>query len=223
MRYTVRVSGYVKRLRMILDASERRLFSSLDSPVKIQNFLDTLPINFETRGETYMSPRTMLRAQRAHCFEGAAFAAAVLAYHNQRPLLLDLKTAKPDTDHVVALFKVNGLWGAISKTNHPVLRYRDPVFRNVRELALSYFNEYFLSESGAKTLREYSIPFNLSRYGTKWITRNDDLIEIVNDLNDAPHTKIAPNRTIKALRKADRIERSASDMSEWSARGVRLW
>ncbi len=108
--------------------------------------------------------------KKAYCFEGAVLAAAALAYHGRPPLLLDLQTTNDDQDHVLALFKEDGLWGAISKTNNPVLRWRDPVYRSVRELAMSYFHEYFLYKSGEKTLRAYSKAFDLSRFDPKeWV------------------------------------------------------
>ena len=118
--YTVPM--YKERIRAALSPSERKIFAKLTTAKKIQDFLDKLPINFELRGETYMSPRRLLRGRTAHCFEGALLAAAAFAYHGQRPLLLDLQTLPSDEDHVVALFKENGLWGAISKTNHAILR-----------------------------------------------------------------------------------------------------
>src|SRR3989338_9515056 len=122
---------YQQELREILSPIERRIFVRLNSPRKIQDYLDTLSINFETAGETYMSPRRVIREKTAHCFEGALFACAAFAYHGHKPLLLDLVTIDRDEDHVVAIFKSpptgGGLWGAISKTNHPILRYGDPV------------------------------------------------------------------------------------------------
>src|ERR1700690_3868497 len=114
---------------------EMQVFERLNTPQKIQQFLDKLPINFEENGETYLSPREMLRHKTAHCSEAAIFAAVALWYHGQKPLILDLKTWK-DQDHVVTLFKQNGYWGAISKTNHAALRYRDPIYKTVRELVL---------------------------------------------------------------------------------------
>src|SRR3990167_915161 len=112
---------YAERVRSLLTSAERRLFQKLNTPQKIQDYLDALPVNFERKGETYMSPRRVVRATTAHCFEGALFAAAVLAYHGQKPLLLDFRTIPSDEDHVVALFKQYSYWGAISKTNHAIL------------------------------------------------------------------------------------------------------
>ena len=146
---------------------EFEIFKKLDTPVKIQDFLDAIRINFEVKRETCRSPLMVLRHKEAHCMEGAMLAAACFWYNGQRPLLLDLKTMvrprspqEKDDDHVVALFKENGRWGAVSKTNHAGLRYRDPVYKTVRELALSYFHEYFL-DNGVKTMRSYSAPFSL--------------------------------------------------------------
>src|SRR3989338_6696338 len=117
--------SYRKELKAMLSPIEHKVLAKLNSPRKIQDYLDTLPINFETAGETYMSPRRVMRNKTAHCCEGAFLATAAFSYHGQKPLLLDLVTIERDEDHVVALFRENGLWGAISKTNHPILRYRE--------------------------------------------------------------------------------------------------
>ena len=143
---------YVTRLKQLLTPPESDLFQKLSTPQKIQDYLDTLSINFESSGETYMSPRRVLRAKTAHCFEGALLAATALSYHGQRPLLLDFRTIPADEDHVVALFQQNGYWGAISKTNHAILRYREPVYKSVRVLAMSFFHEYLMRD-GRKSLR----------------------------------------------------------------------
>src|SRR3990167_6661781 len=114
---------YSDRFRYLLTCPERILLKKLSTPQKIQNYLDTLPINFERTGETCMSPRATIRAKTAHCIEGAFLAAAALAYHGHTPLLMDFQTLPDDEDHVITLFKQNGRWGAISKTNHAILRY----------------------------------------------------------------------------------------------------
>ena len=202
--------------KKILTKDESRLFTRLNSPSKIQDFLNTLPFNHEKRGETYMSPRRMIAAGTAHCFEGALFAAAALMYHGQKPLLMDLRVARSDQDHVVALFKREKYWGAISKTNHSVLRYRDPVFLSVRELALSYFHEYFLEENGKKTLRAYSDPFDLSKFPLEsWLTNDDELVDIVNALDDSRHHDLVTKDMAKTLRNADMIERLVLQHVEW--------
>lgn len=187
----------------------------LNRPGKVQDYLNRLPFNHELRGETYMGPARMLRAGTAHCFEGALFAAACLQAHGQKPLLMDLQTTSDDQDHVVALFKQGKCWGAISKTNHNILRYREPVYETIRELALSYFHEYFL-EDGTKTLRAYSEPFDLSRWHEDWVNADHDLIDLVNALDDSPHYKILPKGT--ELRKADKVEIAGMSNEEWPRR-----
>lgn len=212
--------NYRDKLKAVLSPAERRMFARLNSPKKIQDYLDTLSINFEVKKGTYMSPRRVIREQTAHCFEGALFACAALAYHGKKPLLLDLQTIDRDEDHVVALFKSppagGGLWGAISKTNHPILRYRDPVYKTVRELAISYFHEYILDD-GTKSLRRYSKPFDLSRYSpTKWVTEENDLHWLVDALNESQHFKIAPPKAMRKLRKASSLEVKAINIVEWN-------
>ncbi len=191
------------------------IFKTLDTPSKVQHFLNTLPINFEPEGETCRSPLRVLNNGTAHCFEGAALAAAVFWYHGRIPFLLDLETTQKDESHVVAPFREGRYWGAVSKTNHGVLRFRDPVYRNVRELALSYFNEYFL-DSGEKTLRKYSKePLNLVEFEDEWLVADYPLWGIHDELVCAPHIKIAPARILKHLRPADRIEIKAGMLTEW--------
>jgi len=200
----------------LLTPAEQAVFKKLDSPGKIQDFLDSLPINFELHGETYMSPRRVLRTKTAHCFEGALVAAAALAYHGKKPLLLDLRTSADDEDHVVTLYRENGYWGAISKTNHPVLRYRDAVYKTPRELVMSYFHEYFMSKNGKKTLREYSNPFDLSQFKlSSWLITEADLHWLVEDLDNAPHFNVATKIALRKLRPASALEIKATDEREW--------
>ncbi len=211
---------YQDKIKAILSPAERRIFSKLITPQKIQDYLDTLPINFETRGETYMSPRRMIKAKTAHCFEGALFAAAALAYHGHKPLLMDLRTAAKYEDHVVALFRVHGLWGAISKTNHAVLRYRDPIYRSPRELAVSYFHEYVESDN-TKSLRAYSAPYELSRFAPKkWVIAEKDLDWLPDAPRKSPHLPIAPQKNLRRLRAVSKTELKAFgyDVVEWKKR-----
>lgn len=192
------------------------VFRRLTTPEKIQDFLDGLNINFEPDGDTSRSPLMTLRRGEAHCMEGALLAAAALWYCGEPPLLMDLKVqkGKGDHDHVVAAFRRGGLWGAISKTNHAVLRWRDPVYRTPRELAMSYFHEYFLND-GTKTLRSHSRPFSLLRFGAGWLTAEDDLWDINNALDESPHAPIAPRGAMARLRKAHLLEREAGKLMEW--------
>jgi hypothetical protein len=202
-----------------LTATELSTLKKLSSPKKIQDFLDTLPINHEKSGETYMSVRRVLREKKAHCFEGALLAALALYVHGELPLLLDLSTTSKDIDHVVAIYKKNGYWGAISKTNHYCLRFRDPIYKTIRELAVSYFHEYFLNKTGEKTLRSYSKIFDLRKYvnkkGMDWVSSEEDVTALVDALEDSPHLPIFPKENLKFLRKADKTERKAGLIVEW--------
>ncbi len=200
-----------------LAGEEVKIFKKLNSPRKLQDFIKAIPINFEKKGETLMSPRRVLKENKAHCLEGAFLAAAVLWFHGEKPLLMDLKTTDYDFDHVVALFRKGNGWGAISKTNHAVLRYREPVYASPRELAMSYFHEYFL-DNGAKTLRSYSVPFNLSRLNLEnWVTAEEDLWEIADHLDESPHRQILDKKMIASLRRADPIEIKAGKLTEWGS------
>ncbi len=206
---------YERPLKAALTPSEKKVFSWLNSPQKIQDFLDTLPINFELHGETYMSPRRVLRQKTAHCFEGALIAAAVLAYHGKPALLMDLRAVPTEEDHVVTLFKKNGHWGAISKTNHAVLRYRDAVYESPRELAMSYFHEYS-APNDKKSLRAYSKPFDLSRFAPeRWVTAEEELFWLVDKLDDFRHFPIAPKKNLRLVRNISQIESAVMEATEW--------
>jgi hypothetical protein len=197
-----------------LSAKDWSLLKKLDTPAKIQDFLGRLEFNLEEKGETYQSVKRTLTSRRAHCFEGALIAAAALWIHGERPLLLDLVTIEEDDDHVVTLYKKNGLWGAISKTNHAVLRFREPVYRNVRELVASYFHEYFLPD-GTKTLRAYSKPFDLTRHVKTWLTGDEELYDLVETLHRSPHEIFVTNSQVKQFRQADKLERAVFDNQEY--------
>lgn len=197
-----------------LNKKELAVLKKLSTPIKIQNFLDATPLNWEKRGETYLSPRRVLREKKMHCLEGALLAALALWLHGEPPLLLDLRTFGDD-DHVIALYKRNGYWGAISKTNHSTLRFRDPIYRTIRELALSYFHEYFDNRTGRKSLRSYSRPFDLKNLGTAWITSEDDLGYIADRIDQSPHFPIVPKENRALIRRADRMERRAGELIEW--------
>jgi hypothetical protein len=215
---------YTKRLKGLLSPHEHKLFSRLNAPHKIQDYLDTLSINFEPNGDTIYSPRQVAEKKTAHCLEGALFAAAVLAFHGQRPLLLDLQTLPYDEDHVVTLFQQDGKWGAISKTNHAILRWRDGVYSSPRELAMSYFHEYFMND-GVKTLTAFSKPFSLTRYAPhEWVTVEGGLERIAEELDDSPHYSIiSPALRKKLLRKTSAVERKILDFVEWTPRGKKRY
>lgn len=219
----IRAPGMLKRRKILvmrqlfdISKSEQKIFKNLRTPIKIQDFLDTIPMSHEKNGETYLSPRFSLKARKMHCLEGALVAASALWYHGKKPLLLDLKT-KGDDDHVVVLFRQNGYWGAISKTNHAVLRFRDPVHKTIRELVLSYFHEYFKNSDGKKVLVSYSAkPFDLRRFKTDWITSDKNLHYIAEAIDSALHKRIYPKKNQKYLRLADKMERRAGRIIEWN-------
>ncbi|MEP6493238.1 MAG: hypothetical protein ABJF01_11210 [bacterium] len=193
---------------------EFAVLRSLNTPRKVQDFLDRIPINKEIEHETCTSPVVTLRRNTAHCMEGALLAALALSMHGHKPLILDLKTTAKDVDHLVALFKKDGYWGGITKTNHCVLRYREPIYRDVRELAISFFHEYFMDD-GRKTLRKYSVPFDLDKWKGDWISSSDDLWDLQNAIDDSPHHALVNRRQIAGLRRADDIERRAGKLEEW--------
>ncbi|HLD57507.1 MAG TPA: hypothetical protein VJA47_04325 [archaeon] len=194
---------------------ELSVLKKLNKPKKIQDFLNKLKANFEPSGDTCRSPRMVLRKKEAHCVEGAVLAAAALRIHGYKPLILDLTSNKKDFDHVVAVFEKNGFWGAISKTNHAILRYREPVYKNIRELVMSYFHEY-TTNNGEKTLRSYSMPVNLSRFDKLgWTTSEKDIWYIPEYLLKVKHFPVLNKSQISSLRKADKIEIKAGKLVEW--------
>jgi hypothetical protein len=150
-----------------LTPAEARRLRSLSPPWRIQKFLDEL--DYDYRGEGCRSPRRVLRERKVQCMDGALFAAAALRVQGHRPLILDLE-AVYDDDHVIALYRVNALWGSIARSNYSGLRSREPFFRTVRDLVLSYVEGYF-NLRRQKTLRSYSRPFDLSRFDRiGWMT-----------------------------------------------------
>ncbi len=180
--------------------NDLKMSKKLDSPIKIQMFLDSIPYN--TRSGT-KSPVNVLKQKNAHCFEGALFAAAALKNMGHKPLIIDMRAVNDD-DHVIAVFKINNRWGAVAKSNFTTLRYREPVYKTIRELVMSYFDFYY-NTKGEKTLREYSNPFNLDRFEKqKWMTTDKDLTQIGDELDKAKHHQIADKKTIKNFSKVDK-------------------
>lgn len=204
-----------KKLKNKLNPSEHRILKRLTTPSKIQDYLNSLLVNFEPNGDGVLSPRRVMREKRAHCVEGALLAAIALWYHGEAPLLLDLESSNRDFDHVVALFRRHGHWGAIGKTNHAVLRYREPVYETVRELAMSFFHEYF-TDDGRKTLRRYSDPVDLSKFKDRsWILSEKNVWSVVDYIIKQPHHTITTRSMIASFRRADPIERKAGKLVEW--------
>lgn len=186
----------------------------LSTPKKIQDFLDRIPLNWEKNGETYMSVVRTLGIHKAHCLEGALIAAFAFWMNGQSPLIMDLKSVNGD-DHIVALFKQGGRWGAISKTNHAVLRFRDPVYKTVRELAMSYFHEYIHTKTGQKILESYSAPFDLRKVNSEWVYGTEELFWLAEAIDESKHFKIYPRENKKYLRKSDHMELKAGNIIEW--------
>ncbi len=185
-------------------AGESRILRSLASPEKIQRFLDTeIGYNKEPGGPTCRSPRRVLQDRVAHCLEGALFGAAALRVQGFPPLLLDLEAVRDD-DHVLAVFKQRGCWGAIAKSNYAGLRFREPVYRNLRELVMSYFEHYY-NHSAEKTLRTYSRPVHLGRFDRiQWMTADEDLWAISDHLFAIPHTTLLTPAAARSLTRVDR-------------------
>jgi hypothetical protein len=183
---------------------ELAILGGLRTPERIQRFLDErIGYNKEKEGPTCRSPRRVLRDRLAHCLEGALFAAAALRVQGWEPLVLDLEAVRDD-DHVLAIFRQYGCWGAIAKSNYAGLRYREPVYRTLRELAMSYFDDYYNPE-GERTLRAYSRPVNLSRFDrVHWMTTGEDLWAISDYLFAIPHRPLLPQGVDRKLNRLDR-------------------
>jgi hypothetical protein len=200
-----------------LTPAELRAFRRLNTPAKIQQFLDEIPYNTESDGETFRSPRLVLRDRTANCIEGAVMAAAALRVQGDPPLVMDL-TAVHDEDHVIAVFKRGGLWGAIATSKFTGLRYREPVYRTLRELAMSYFEHYFNLE-GERTLRGHGRPVNLARFDRlHWMTSAAPLWPIAEHLERIPHVALVPPGIGRRLTRLDDRLRAAGLLNHPTAR-----
>jgi len=170
-------------------AREHHLLHKLSTPWKIQKYLDELPYNKERDGETCRSPRRTIRDGTAHCLEAALLAAAALRINGHPPLILDLESVRDD-DHVIAVCRIDGLWGSMAKSNYAGLGFREPVYRTLRELVMSYFEHYY-NLQGEKTLRAFSRPVKLSRFDRmNWMTAEVDVWQIPEYLTTIAHTPI---------------------------------
>src|SRR2546429_8638204 len=186
--------------RFGLTRAELRKLRALKTPAGVQRFLDDLPYNLTY---TARSPKKVLHDRTASCLEGGIFAAAALRALGFPPLIFDLE-AEQDTDHVVAVFKVRGHWGAVAKSNFTGCRYRDPVYRTLRELAMSYFNIYF-NLRGERTLRRYSRPVNLARFDhLNWMRTDKPIWIIAEHLFEIPHISLLTSAMKKNLTRVDR-------------------
>lgn len=180
--------------------AELRALRALKTPHGIQKFLNETPYHL---AGTSWSPRRVLRERTSHCLEGAIFGAAALRVLGYPPLVVDLE-AENDTDHVIAVFQVRGHWGAIANSNYAGCRYREPVYRSLRELAMSYFDDYF-NLRGERTLRTFSRPVNLSRFDRLgWMTSEEDVWFIAEHLCHIAHTELLTPWQRKNLNRLDR-------------------
>ncbi len=183
-----------------LQPAELRTLRSLKTPALIQKFIDGLTYQY---ADTAGSPRRVLRERRGHCLEGALLAAAALRVNGRPPLVMDLESVRDD-DHVVALYRERGLWGGIAKSNYAGLRFRSPVYRTLRELALSYFEHYY-NLRGERTLRAYSVAVDLSRLDAKhWMTDEEEVWSVPELLIAARHYPIVPDKVARSLPRMDR-------------------
>ncbi len=183
----------------VFSPAELRKLRSMKTPFRIQKFLDAMPYHLE---DTAWSPRLVLANESSHCLEGAIFAAAALRANGYPPLLLDLE-ADHDTDHVLAIYRENGCWGAVAKSNYTGCRWREPVYRTPRELALSYFNGYF-NLRRERTLRRYSGPVSLKRFDRQhWMTTDKPVWFIVDHLFDIKHYPLFTKAQEKQLHRVD--------------------
>ena len=200
-----------------LSKREQALLAGCKPVRALQAYIDSIPINRERNGDTCYTVREVLRFRCAHCIEAALVAACALWLQGEPPLLLDLR-ARGDFDHVVALFRRNGFWGAISKSNHVQLRGRDPVYRGLRELALSYFHEYH-NERGERTLREYSRAFDLRCLDPRVWVSGEGAWEVERRLDMMHHYRLFPLAQDRMITPIDAMERKAKRIVQYP--GVR--
>ncbi|MBI3528157.1 MAG: hypothetical protein HY067_09325 [Betaproteobacteria bacterium] len=206
---------FANRRYLGMSVREFAMLKRLDTPQEIQVFLNATPINHELDGETILSVREVLRQRRAHCIEGAFLAACALWIHGDPPLLVHLDCDLSDFPHVIAVFRRKDCWGAISKTNGTPLRYRDPVYRTLRELAMSYFHEYF-NKRYQKTLRSYSRTFDLRRVDPSlWVTNEEACNEVHDRLVKARHYTLISAAQERLLAQRDAFERKASKLVQY--------
>lgn len=195
-----------------LSRTEASTLARLRTPERIQDFVSALPMNFEAGGDTCRSVRETLRHRRAHCIEAAFVAACAIWMAGGEPLLLDFQ-AVGDDDHVAALVRRGRCWGAISKSNHVALRWRDPIYRSVRELGMSYVHEY--TAEGRKGLRRVSRPYDLRRHApSDWVTRREDCWDVAIALDASPHVTLVTPRQSRELRRRDAFERTSDALVE---------
>jgi hypothetical protein len=153
--------SFLEKFESFLPVQLQKQLRRLDTPFAIQEYLDSMPYIGEERDR---SPLNVMIDRQCHCLDGGFLAALILWRIGQKPLLIDI-VPEPgrDDDHVLALYQVEGRWGAVAKSNYVNLGFREPVYRNLRELVMTYF-EHYVSVRQEKTLRGYTRPLDASRY-----------------------------------------------------------
>ncbi|HEX7271655.1 MAG TPA: hypothetical protein VF420_05830 [Casimicrobiaceae bacterium] len=205
---------FARRKDLGLSRSEYTILRRLRTPQQVQLFVSAIPANHEIGGETSLSVRDVLRQRRAHCIEGALVAACAFWIHGEPPLIAHLDCEPSDYPHVITLFRRGGFWGAISKHNGPQLRYRDPLYRSLRELTMSYFHEYF-DKRGRKTLRSYSLPLDLRRVDPSlWVTNERGCWELHDRLDALRHFPLLAARQSRVISRRDPFERQVARIEQ---------
>jgi hypothetical protein len=203
-----------KGLALGLPEEMAATLAALRTPDEVQDFVVAIPMNFEPHGWTALSVAGVLRENRAHCIEAALVAACAMAMAGRPPLLMDMGAAEGDDDHVIALFREGRYWGAVSKSNGPYLRWRDPIYRSLHELAVSYFPEYV--KGRRKMLRTYSASVDLRRIDPAlWVTREKSCKEVIDRLTRARHYSLVPPGRERKLRHIDEVEARAFSVAEY--------
>jgi hypothetical protein len=191
---------WMEAFAQALTASERKAMGQLTTPNKIQSFIDQLSYSTET---AYRCPLRVMREKIAHCFDGALFAAAALRRLGHPPLILYMIANARDDDHLLALYRRDGLWGAVAKSNFVGLRFREAVYRTLRELVMSYFEQYY-NAAREKTLRSYTVPLNLGAYDElNWMVRDEPLERIAERLDEVRKFPVLTPRAVRGLSLVD--------------------
>jgi len=190
----------VDRFNQALTNSERRVIAQMDTPAKIQAFLDGLPYSIE---KDYRCPLRVLRERKAHCFDGALFAALALCHLGNPPLILNMIANHEDDDHLLALYKHDGHWGAVAKSNFVGLRFREPIYRTLRELVMSYFEQFYNIER-KKTLRGYTVPLHLKPFDRfNWMTNDSPIKKIGDRLDQIRKNRVLASGMVERLSPVD--------------------
>lgn len=201
-------------LALGLTAAHARKLAALKTPERIQDFIDAIPMNHEPDGDSCTSVIQTLRRRRAHCIEAVFVAACALWMQGRPPLVMDMQAIAVDDDHVIALFKRGRHWGAISKSNHVTLRFRDAIYRSPRELAMSYFHEY--CKNHVKTLKAYSIPVDMRRFApARWVMAKDACWDVAEELDGVRHFQLLTAAQRAQLRHRDGLEVRVGRVEEY--------